>query len=105
MNIQETREEREAKRKAEDLQMMKRPDDWPNWPLLPMRRSVRDRLGGMPNCGLFLAEKNREGKWCFAPNLNLWDPKVTAVLNGPRDPAIFRWVTPEELIEEGWEID
>lgn len=78
-----------AKRKQLDLEMMKNRDRWPQWPILPIKRRGAN---GMEVAILFASEPFTmfNGPCMFLPH-NEWPVSIE--------------VTPEQLIEDGWEVD
>lgn len=74
-----------------DLDMLKDPDNWPNWPVLPVVR----RQKGQTETAV-VSEIGTTGRLYIRRGANLFD---RANWPGPEE------VTAEQVIEEGWEVD
>lgn len=88
----------EARRKL-DLDMMLTPDNWPNWPLLPLvhRETLRSSSRGRGvGCGIW-AESG--GKLVFFRNLYLMHWGKHEYMPEPET------ITAEQLIADGWSVD
>ena len=85
---------------ATDLEMMKQPDYWPRWPLLPVKRRVKH---SSPDTGLLFAN----GKpIIYTVNMfqlddlpgKTWGEKLA---NGEK----IEFTSFEEMVAAGWEVD
>jgi hypothetical protein len=80
-------------RKQMDLAMMRDPDRWPAWPLLPLKRYVPGKPIAETAC---LARLGKD-QYVLAMGVN--------VFQGPDDQTEWVRTTPEQLVEQGWMVD
>jgi hypothetical protein len=74
--------------------MILSPNDWPRWPVLPMKRHG-DRK---PNCGLIIGDPS-DGKVWFVPGANAFRADQEFI-----DKNAIR-ITIDDLIAQGWMVD
>lgn len=78
-----------------DLSMMKSPNRWPCWPMLPLKHAMR-KSDGMPLIG-FLFESNKYKYTVFVGNM--LDAKNISKM--PRE----EFKSYEEVVAAGWVVD
>ena len=84
---------------TKDLAFLRNPDNWPNWPMLPV---VKRHRGTAPfDCGLFI-----HGLGCKVYNLNMFDlPKgVDTWQAAVQDVEYVEYSCPDDLISD-WRVD
>lgn len=75
-----------------DREMILDPNDWPNWPYLPVVKRSGDGA-----CGVILGDPQGD-KVFFVPGANIWHmPDDVTERGSLRDV--------DELLAEGWEVD
>lgn len=75
-----------------DLEFMRTPDAWPNWPVLPVKRYVDHKL----ETGVLL--ENSANVYYFGAGFNMW--------NLPKDLSVFdRIDNLQTLVDQGWIVD
>lgn len=77
-------------RQLHDLGMIQNPDNWPIWPLLPMKRKVDGQL----EMGFFLSPSLYGNTVAFYIG-NIHD----------RQKALELDMSPEQVIQDGWRVD
>jgi len=82
-------------RAARDLKMILSPNDWPKWPLLPMKRHG-DRS---PNCGIIIGDPSKQGTVYFVPGAYIFR------LNEEQTTRDGIMVSAVSLLNEGWQVD
>ncbi len=80
-----------------ELEFFKREDDWPRWPLLPVknRERMREQDGGSPRFGIVYAGN----PYTVFVDVNLWGKGLGERLEKATKEVFSSW---EELIEAGW---
>lgn len=73
-----------------DLEMIRHPDNWPIWPVLPMKRNV----GGQLEMGYFWNPSIYRDIMTFYIG-NIYDQKH----------ALEQNTSPEQVLQEGWRVD
>lgn len=80
---------------ARDFNMIMHPNNWPKWPLLPMKRHG-DRT---PSCGVIVGDPSKFGTVCFLPGAYIFRmPEDTQTRETQIVPAL-------QLLEDGWQVD
>lgn len=86
-----------AKQQApSDIEMISNVGNWPRWPYLPMKRRRPD--GRMPECGVLVVVGENPLAFKFAKDANLWHLSTEQIQTAVE-------VDPQQLLNEGWEID
>lgn len=81
-----------------DKQFIQSPNDWPYWPLLPMRK--RDNGKYYPHRIGVIAETDEEKKFStIYLDVNVWHPVNLA----KAEKQVY--VTVDEMLADGWECD
>ena len=81
--------------KNTDLQFMRNPDKWPNWPLLPLKKK------GDFHCQYaFITEQ--VGPPFYLYEGSIYEPKVTSSLQSLPKKA---YLTLQAILDDGWEVD
>ena len=78
--------------KMSELQMMQSPDEWPNWPVLPVKRS------GQIGC-MFEGKNNQARPTVFL--INMWQ----LVHSNIDDVERVEYGSLEEVVSDGWVVD
>jgi hypothetical protein len=83
-----------------DLEFMKHPDSWPNWPLLPIKHYAPAEH--QQDLAVVLVVGN--GKYAIAKDANLFQLADDLATGTPRN---IQWeaTTPEALVADGWVVD
>jgi hypothetical protein len=79
------------------IEFMKRPLDWPAWPMLPLIKR-QEGANGAFNRRLGVAIEDIQNPGCL---LVAYDISVYQIGPGVK----WEHITPEELVSNGWEID
>ena len=80
--------------RVESLKLLNDPDEWPQWPALPMKRRGED--GKMPESGVVLEALGVELTSVFLENM----------FNGiSKDTPRQDYLNFEEMLDDGWEVD
>jgi len=79
------------RRRAKDLEMIKNPDSWPQWPRLPIKRRTGEKRDKMELAMLL----ESQGQFYIGFG------NIYAVMESRE----WRPVTPEQVIADGWIID
>lgn len=83
------------------LGMMVRPDLWPGWPVLPMKRYVgNDKTGKQMEPGILISRA--DDKYLFIPGANIFENVKT---DDPRVTPLGKDDLQTMVIEEGWVVD
>lgn len=77
-----------------DREMILSPNDWPKWPVLPMKR----RADRNPSCGIIVGDPF-DGKIWFVPGANAFRIDDEFI----KQHAIK--ITIDDLLAQGWVID
>jgi hypothetical protein len=90
----------EAERRQQDLKMMQSPDDWPRWPLLPIKKPIK---GQFPDTAVLFADGTATVIWVNPFTLSerpgtTWAEKF----DGAKKQA---YVSFEAMIDDGWRVD
>lgn len=89
---------RKAERRAEDVRMIRTPNNWPRWPLLPVKRASK-QPGAMPECAILTED---------AVGFRLYDANMfeIAAHNKKLTDAPFKpYPTAEAVVDDGWTVD
>lgn len=78
----------------EDKELILTPDAWPNWPLLPMKKSVEH---GMPNVAVMVDAGLDTGKVVLYL-ANMWSENLTGSEK-------LEFASVDDLLEAGWRVD
>jgi hypothetical protein len=82
----------EVLREKDDVEFLKRPNLWPRWPLLPLKKVIIHSLDTA------VAVEAPDGMvWLYTgdtANIYMFNPK------GPRE-----LLSPEEIVARGWKVD
>jgi hypothetical protein len=81
--------------KKEEVRFIENENGWPNWPILPMKRSTKEGVELGVLYGRDLSSKPGD-PFEFYPGANMWDPR------GWGEPVSK---TAAELVAEGWRED
>ena len=87
---------------GDDLEMLRSPELWPAYPVLPVKRYGRGAMGDMPECGVVWAGH----EVVFVVNLYML-PKGTTYRKLVADESIkaYPYKTWEGLLMAGWVVD
>jgi hypothetical protein len=82
------------------LAMIKSPELWPAWPVLPLRK---DMPNGVRKLGIVVTLEGISTSTVFEVNLF----QVTSLRDMLTDPTIDKheFASPEALVADGWEVD
>ncbi len=78
----------------QDVHMVQAPDNWPQWPFLPMKRYVDGRM----TCTLLMEEARPPYRLY---EVNLWATSAEAF----RTCKKYEYPTPEAMMQDGWTVD
>lgn len=76
-----------------DLQMMQNQDDWPRWPILPVKRRVKN---SSPECAVMVA-----GEGPVVRKIGLYDLTQESIEKAPKE----TFPTFQALVAAGWIVD
>jgi hypothetical protein len=82
-----------------DLEFIKMPPLWPNWPWLPIKRYRMGQATGGPECAA-LCSTNLENNVLYLVHANMWDKSGLAAAWDSRET-----VTPQQIVDDGWVVD
>jgi hypothetical protein len=77
-----------------DLAMMQTPEDWPIWPILPLKR--RNKTGNWPELGYLLEDMGKDRVYFI---------KGMMPIGGPPDMWGAVKADFHQLIDDGWVVD
>ena len=99
--MRQTIEKQRESNKQQTLKFIRTPDDWPAWPVLPMRKySKGEAAGRFPEVGFIWADD--EAPCVRLGNLyELANQKQLNVIDVPTK----SYSSFEEMLEDGWEVD
>ncbi len=85
---------------AFELRLMENEDNWPRWPLLPVKNRIRmrDQDGGAPMFGVIYAGNPHT----VFVDVNIWTGDLAKTLDNAKKERFSSW---EKLIEAGWKGD
>lgn len=79
-----------------DRNMMKNPNNWPMWPLLPLKNHRDCEPGQLPRIGVLVAP--HAGDVRFLPDKNVQDVTTDDLAGVPQADV-------DELLDDGWVVD
>lgn len=89
---------RELARRVEDLAMLKKPAQWPMWPMLPLKRRSKI-IGELPDSGVLLDLRNAIR--VYLENIYSLKTSDKTIAETP----FKEYTSFDELLDDGWEID
>lgn len=86
---------------AQEVEMMRTPERWPCWPLLPIKRMIQDH--NFPEIGCLI-------DIMFAKDLQVYvgmSPYVQVRLQDATSvwPDVVRYASYEDIVADGWVVD
>lgn len=82
------------------LNIMQDPNEWPQWPYLPMKHSSRRRdVSALPG----LLYHSGEDEFWFYENMNIHDENKWSRINNPDLKGGIEML--RKLVEDGWLVD
>lgn len=95
-----------AEAREKDRKFMQNPNQWPNWPVLPVKRYTPGAVG--PGCGFILAVENH---MTVVFDGMIFDPRATEAATGAiqaRDLSTVphhKYDDVDALLDDGWMVD
>lgn len=85
------------------LGMIKSPDNWPCWPVLPLKRYTKVRPGAFPDLGIILSVEGVPANTVYEVDMFMC-PDIKQLMT---DPNIVKheYSSPEEIVADGWVVD
>lgn len=93
-------------RQEEDLALLNKPDEWTNWPVLP----VVKRGEGWPTAGLLIAPQGGIIGKDTPRSRTVYEFNMWALETGPLSPQLegatkHTYPSYEAMLADGWEVD
>ena len=88
---------------GDDLFMLENPENWPAWPVLPLKRYNKKNPGSFPDLGIVLAVEGVPRFTVYEVDMFL-QPEMKDLLTSP-DIVKHEYKSFDEMLVAGWVVD